>query len=428
MYQLLLVGLGLLGVWTPVYLNQKQQYYQNDPLFHPPEEEPERRLILVIKGTGLCSQIINTLLKALYFQETQNRTAVILDESLYGRYRRNQVGFWEGFLTPQFLGVLNNLPHKVTTEADKLVLHIIQQEWLQPSTDYFAYQKATRVHNPHQVDVMRNPVIIRIIPHSGYTLNRKIRQHYHMYLPKIFPWMPTQWTVAEEFYQKFVQFGCPHLRFNQQARTELDLYQRERLGNDNPLLDAFSYPNASSPPLSVAFHIRRGDKVGWRWLSRIPVLSQLAGESRFFPAEAYVDKMLQVLQRHQHDNMPQYCLVASDDYAAVEELRGALQRRQVPCILYALTQPTQTGNRGGLGTNTTLEYAKALHFFAELDLLVRATYFVGTFNSNVATVAAMMRGCQCCYNYEAGTFAGTNPQAAHFAHTYGVDRDFFFIV
>jgi len=414
----------------------EQQPHQ---LNHDHKAEEQQRLILILKGSGLGSQIINTLVMALYFQETQNRTAIILDESVYGEYRRNQtVGFWEGFLTPRsppFVGVLNNL-NKRRTENDERILNQIQRDWLHHSVDYRTLQAQARVPR-HQDVAAKNPVVVRTVPHLGYKLRRRIQQHYHLLIAKLLPWMPTHWTGSQELYRKLVDFGCPHLRFNRHTRFEVDQFQREYLGSDSPVL---KFGSNNSNTTSVAFHIRRGDKISLGWIARVPFYG---GESRFFSADSYVDKMLQVMSQDNDDNnnnMPQHCFVASDDYAAVEELRSALQRRHVPCTLHTLTQPTQRGNRRSNYTIAAAAaaaaaasgdqqggWAKTIHFLAELDLMSRATYFVGTFNSNVASVVALLRGCRCCYDDSTNSFSN-NRMASHFAHSYGVDRDFFYLV
>ena len=438
--------LGLVLVLNLSYLHHRyhHHYYVDDlsfgsPVQQPPQpnhdhQEEQQRLILILKGSGLGAQIINTLAVALYFQETQNRTTVILDESAFGEYRRNQtVGFWEGFLTPQsppFVGVLNNL-NKRRTENDERILNQIQQEWLHHSVDYKTLQAQARVTRHQDVASTQNPVVVRTVPHRGYKVRLRIQQHYHLWIAKFLSWMPTQWTGSQELYRKLVDFGCPHLHFNQQTRFEVDQYQRENLGSGNPVLE-FGYNNANTT--SVAFHIRRGDKIRFGWMARVPFYG---GESRFFAADSYVDKMLQVVSQEpsNSNNMPQHCFVASDDYAAVEELRLALQRRNVPCSLHTLTQPTQRGNRmpddkiaaAAASGSQQREWAKTIHFLAELDLMSRATYFVGTFNSNVASVVALLRGCQCCYDDSTSTFSN-NKKAPHFAHSYGVDRDFFYLV
>ena len=54
-----------------------------------------------------------------------------------------------------------------------------------------------------------------------------------------------------------------------------------------------------------------------------------------------------------------------------------------------------------------------LVFLMELSMLVEATYFVGTFNSNVGELAAVLRACP---------GSGHSAQA-HFAQSYGVDQE-----
>ena len=53
---------------------------------------------------------------------------------------------------------------------------------------------------------------------------------------------------------------------------------------------------------------------------------------------------------------------------------------------------------------------RQISFLAQLEALISATYFVGTFDSNVGAIAAVLRKC----HYS---------DAPHYAHSYGVDRD-----
>ena len=106
-----------------------------------------------------------------------------------------------------------------------------------------------------------------------------------------------------------------------------------------------------------------------------------------------------------------YCFVASDDYQAIVEMRQALRNHDVPCVVHSITAPTEKGYRK---PGSTYEGKKHIHFLSELSLMMEATYFVGTFNSNVGLFVATMRGCRAT-------------DRTHFSHSYAVDRDAYYL-
>jgi len=168
-------------------------------------------------------------------------------------------------------------------------------------------------------------------------------------------------------------YACPSVKYN--TETVQDVQELHK-----------SLPGFEVDDM-VAFHIRRGDK--------------LRRESRKFLGEEYVTKYLQV-NRTQH----KYCFVATDDYEAVSELQEALLAQNVNCQLMTLTQPTQRGS----SKNDEKTVASTIQLLAEVDLIVRANVFVGTMNSNVGSLAGILRACH-------------GNASDEFAQSYGVDHE-----
>ena len=130
-------------------------------------------------------------------------------------------------------------------------------------------------------------------------------------------------------------------------------------------------------------------------------------ESRLYTAKEYVDKLVSVLQANnvQLSNVD-VCFVATDDASVVPEMQSALEATQLSCRLVYTPTANITGKGDRYRPNSTLI------FLAELSMLVEATYFVGTFNSNVGELAAVLRACP-----------GGYPAENHFAQSYGVDQE-----
>ena len=149
---------------------------------------------------------------------------------------------------------------------------------------------------------------------------------------------------------------------------------------------------------SVAFHIRRTDK--------------LKHESPLFPATDYVQKLLEVLEE---ESIPaetvEVCYLATDDPSVHFEMADALQDGGLSC---RLVFTGENDNHGSTKERYSVE--AGLEFMAEFSVMLETTFFIGTFNSNVGTLAAALRGCP-----------GFHDPTKHYARSYGVDQDRWYI-
>ena len=121
---------------------------------------------------------------------------------------------------------------------------------------------------------------------------------------------------------------------------------------------------------SVAFHIRRGDK---------------SIEIAMTKATSYVAKMVKVIKDDEPFSSIEDCFVATDSYHAIHELESALQAHNVTCHLASFVQPNYKTTRGR---------EDFLGFLAEYLILTKATYFIGTFSSNIGDLVALTRRCE----------------------------------
>jgi hypothetical protein len=119
---------------------------------------------------------------------------------------------------------------------------------------------------------------------------------------------------------------------------------------------------------SVAFHVRRTDKIR---------------EDRYYAVSEYIETFLKANPSGAKE--AQHCFVATDDYEVVDEMRLALAQRNIPCQLSTLTTNERTTSRR--------KRDDFLLFLAQLEMLIQAEYFVGTFSSNVGTTATLLRAC-----------------------------------
>jgi hypothetical protein len=161
---------------------------------------------------------------------------------------------------------------------------------------------------------------------------------------------------------------------------------------------------------TVAFHVRRGDKVyGKRF------------ESKLFTEELYVEKLLGIpdIQRANGNYSDiQHCYVATDEFNVTVGLQDALRKHNVHCQLHYMVPAHR--DKDNLSDRRNRDDTRS--FFTELYMLTHATYFVGTFNSNVGSFVAPFRGC--VWKGDKGT---TKDRYHHFFESYGVDRENWFI-
>ena len=149
---------------------------------------------------------------------------------------------------------------------------------------------------------------------------------------------------------------------------------------------------------SVAFHVRRSDKVA-------------TGESKKYKADDYVQKMIEAVGEKNITN----CFVASDDYAAVEEIKDALLERNASCNVSTLADTRRRGTSEY--HQMEISYEDTLVFLAEISILINSTYFIGTMNSNIGSFVTLMRSCP-AYN------KGENlANSTTMFRSYGVDQD-----
>ena len=313
--------------------------------------------VYVLGPSGIGSQIMGLFGQSIFFEEQQNRS-IIIDEVTYP-YRYNEsVGLFTAYFTPQF-------PVIDTVEQ--------QREWIEPLftnghnyTDWRTKENVKWKGNMKHDTAPTPPIMVA-----------SFLSRFRYRLTVLYN------TSSVEFYRKMVEKTCPHVQFNVHTQSRM-----EQLKHAHKLPD---FTDGSS----AAFHIRRGDK--------------LRKESKRYAAADYVRKLTQVAPGKSFDN----CFVASDSFDAVTELRDVLAAQNwTTCRrLSTLTQRLEKGFSYGDKEHAT--DTATLQFLTELQILVEAEYFVGTFNSNVGGLATVLRSCS--GRYEADEYP--------YARSYGVDGD-----
>jgi len=182
-------------------------------------------------------------------------------------------------------------------------------------------------------------------------------------------------------YGRLVQDMCPHLQFNEPTKDRLLTVRKE--GN---IPDAFNTKDGST----IGFHIRRGDK--------------LISESRKYEAIEYL-KIFERKAGLDAVRKLKHCFVASDDPEAVQEFRDTVAGdNNWSCTVHSFSNEQVEDTTFG--------------FMAELSVLIDATYFVGTFTSNVGSLVSILRSCPRQFEQD---FAHDN--YFHFGQSYGADWD-----
>jgi len=323
--------------------------------------QSEHTMICILANSGFGSNMIQVLAQKIYYSD--RGVNFVADDNQYGYKWNDTTGVLNGFFQPRF-----------------------------PVFRHGAYNS---IHRDYGLPPMGQIMELRAF-RAAKSQNNKIT---------------VQWAINEEFrtnfrrqyengggfklYNRFVTEACNHLQFHPRANRVIQNYIQQYAPNIPSGVHALRRTH------SVAFHVRRGDKV-------------YLGESRQFSAQEYVNKLLQLFQNNDNNIVKKNvttitdCFVASDDYRAVDEIKKALQDAGIGCQVHYLASRVE--QQKGIEKASYRERESTVQFLAELSLLLDATYFIGTFNSNVGSLASVLRKCH---------YFGT----PHYAHSYGVDRD-----
>lgn len=311
-----------------------------------------------------------------YAATRMNRT-MIVDESRFAQYRVNQThGLYGGSFRTKF-PVLESVQDKPTVlqsarNASSSTLGPLEKLWI-PSIQ------------------ASDPTLILTIPMHAqpqwknfFQIRRILLRYY----------TTTEYSNNTIMFQAMMPFFC-QIQTNPETKARVDdILQQASI----PSFHHKENDNSVEKQVTVAFHIRRGDKI--------------KRESRAFEASEYVSTLIAQVPSDVLTKIRQ-CYVATDEYTVVAELEQELRKASIHCTLYTLARPQYDNNRNA---------AHAALFFADLQMLQSATYFIGSLNSNVGQVTALWRACR-QQQEPGGAGASLHNQYNHFAHTYGVDRD-----
>ena len=269
-------------------------------------------------------------------------------------------------------------------------------------------------------------------------------------------------------FYRMSKYLCESIRINSSIQRVIDkIIEHARI----PIRSS----EDSSPSISVGFHIRRGDKI-------------TSGESRYYKTSEYVDTLVKkmILPNSIDRSTIRTCYVATDENDSMrrqdimDELLGSLRSANIPCQLHSvlgstlkkrqqvydtiqsLLSPTTAAmstrpinadqlNQPSIQSKFHRSGYDFIVFLTELQLLISADYFIGTFNSNVGGLVALYRGCHRHqdYDFENGDDRGSSNQYGwrdsyppflkhgrnsiidtkfdHYFNSYGVDMEDWFI-
>ena len=354
----------------------------NDNEYHPIQSllDDGKKVVLFELSSGsshgLGSSMIWILLFQIYFQDVSNgRRLLVLDERKTTSYRTNMThGAYSGGIFMTSFPVLDSLSidmnsidyqwqqqMNVSTNPTQYNEQLIDEIKIRQEDTLEFIQGRKMVHEKYNTNNYLNELLL--FEKLSFTLCKNIRINPHL--------------LRNDIQSILNASNIPN--FDITTTTTTTTVVAAANTTNRTLSSSSTIASSSSPsnPITVAFHIRRGDK--------------LKLESRAYRGFEYVHTLKKALKVVDGDNDQsilaniQYCFVATDDYNAVVELQQALTNNNIHCTLYTLmSTPDTTTNRNTDGT---------IQFLAELKVLVDATYFIGTFNSNVGNLVALYRGC-----------------------------------
>lgn len=349
----------------------------------------EKCFMFSFKGSGLCSQLLGIFVANLYLEREYNYTTMLVDNTAYQGYHRHDddTPVLTGYFTPGDVAVLNDAEHEGLWLAPLLP----------PSFGKLAYWN--QLDSKHRKSKQFKSLVVN----NNEPPYHDVVMVSHM----MFHGAARKWVKSDDgmggyrhLYNTLVRTTCPVLQFNDHAWQDIRAFRQQHFGLDDD--------DPGVPQPSVAFHVRRTDK--------------LLGESEFFPASVYVDKLMQVIKRERNVASVtdiQFCFVATDDLSVPAEMQQALDEAGFTCRL-TYYDPTLSSSSSSVSEalvhpgdpDRRYQTDAGLVFLSEFSVLLDTTYFVGTFGSNVGALAAVLRGCPDRHHG-----SGKN-----YAQSYGVDR------
>jgi len=290
------------------------------------QQQQQHTMLCIFADSGLGSQLVQMLAQKLYYSE--HDVQFIVDDNHYGYKWDDQKGVLRGYFTPHF-----------PTLKPGDYLTYFQEPYGLPDAAGVMGLRAFRMANSNDNTI-----------HVQWAINEGFRNNFQQ----------QHGNTGFKLYHRFVSEACHNLQFNARAMRAMQQYIQQHANGDSNVV----IPDLRRHSHSVAFHVRRGDKV------------QL-GESRAYQGREYVETLLQVLHvNHKNATDIQDCFVASDDYRAIDEMRDALRERNVGCQVHYLASRTELA--AGIHKASYLEREFTIQFLAELrgkslDTIAEAT-------------------------------------------------------
>ena len=385
---------------------------------------------------GIGSFLLNFFLLALYYRDNDhNRTVHVLDERNVRMYRRSQNIGAPGFFDFTF-PVLNN-----QSDWDRLF-----KEFRRVGLSHLANETALFTEKWSENTGKHFPIIwVRQGADQRYLMTRKSIAK-GMYFKK----NDVAGVKQMQVFERFTNLTCQSMWFHNETLE----YTRQRLRNHSIPDFATSRViqsndggrnttrtnnvnrkgDASISPIgtTVAFHIRRGDKVFGK-----------RRESFLHTADDYVRKFLTI--PHVNIGDVKHCFVESDEYNATIDLRASLKEHNISCHFHSMVplryMRTSKDNsesyeeehlKYNFAYQNRTDVDEIWNFLSGLYMMVHATYFVGSFDSNVAGLATLLRGCvwkraKSNFNGDVGNDISHDNRFDHYYHSYGVGTNNWFI-
>jgi len=166
----------------------------------------------------------------------------------------------------------------------------------------------------------------------------------------------------------------------------------------------------------VAFHIRRGDKVGEAKLD-----PQASIEAKKYPAKDYLEKLLNEKSLDTTTSASlrvngfeiRNIFVCSDSYEAVEELKNFIEEENLDIKIFTTCKPS---NKGWSTKEKTEKFEnkfyEVIRLIADTDICLKSKYFVGTYSSNMSRFITLMHdNTENCFSMD--TFIDPFPTKLH---------------
>ncbi len=207
--------------------------------------------------------------------------------------------------------------------------------------------------------------------------------YFYYCVNAVFTFFHPQTELTKEVFSKlystrFLQEELGDSCFEKYASTFKDLYRYndKTIGRIRNMRDKLQIPDKY-----IGVHLRRGDKI-------------TSGEMDDIDGKVYIDEI------RKRKEISHNVYIATDDISVISYLERELGEDGF-CLFYNRTSNQKGFNENGFNSKTRQErYEDTLNVLLDMDVLIHASFFIGTYSSNLSRVVPLYLGLDKCISLD----------------------------